>query len=204
MLQCFFHRIVLVASNIKTQGISEAFRKQDIWLNVVEGASISEKIEYPHLLIIINNHHPWGCHSHHILPPPPSSCSQKVENGAESVSVSEKHFIICCPLTIACHIIIFAIIMIIIVNMMKQKSTMPIAAGWWWWCWWWWWWESNWVGGGGSIWSRERAGNIAERMSARPIVALFISPRLIPCTSQAVWSGTILNSFSIYTFCIVA
>ena len=97
----------------------------------------------------------------------------------------------------SCHIIIFAIIMIIIVNMMKQKSTMPIAAGWWWWCWWWWWWESNWVGGGGSIWSRERAGNIAERMSARPIVALLISPRLILCTSQAVWSGTILNSFSI-------
>ena len=30
-LQCFFHKIVLVASNIKTQGISEAFKKQDIW-----------------------------------------------------------------------------------------------------------------------------------------------------------------------------
>ena len=104
MLQCFFHRIVLVASNIKTQGISEAFRKQDTWQNALEGASISEKIEYPHLLIMINDHHPWGCHSHHILSPPPSSCSQKVENGAESVSVSEKHFIICCPLTIAAAI----------------------------------------------------------------------------------------------------
>ena len=43
-LQCFFHRIVLVASNIKTQGISEAFRKQDIWQNALEGASIGEKI----------------------------------------------------------------------------------------------------------------------------------------------------------------
>ena len=51
MLQCFFHRIVLVASNIKTQGISEAFRKQDIWQNALEGASISEKIEYPHFLL---------------------------------------------------------------------------------------------------------------------------------------------------------
>ena len=48
VLQCFIHRIILVASNIKTQGISEAFRKQDIWQNVVEGSSINEKIEYPH------------------------------------------------------------------------------------------------------------------------------------------------------------
>ena len=99
MLQCFIHRIVLVASNIKTQGISEAFRKQDTWQNALEGASISEKIEYPHLLFMINDHH-----SHHILSLPPSSCSQKVENGAESVSLSEKHFIICCPPTIAAAI----------------------------------------------------------------------------------------------------
>ena len=48
VLQCFIHRIILVASNIKTQGISEAFRKQDIWQNVVEGSYINEKIEYPH------------------------------------------------------------------------------------------------------------------------------------------------------------